>query len=211
METSHLISRWLQVQKHLLFLTYLRFRGYKNLAIKTGQSAKELQADQMAICRKSLSLIYWQCPWSQRRERIGKDKKWRGKSCQTAMETGSRDGNQWQIRWQGCKWQTLAQKKASCRKRHKRNSFYSLNQQRVTSSPTAREGRGERESKKSLRTRTTIQKSVNQGSSRGPGEKGLFIAIALLLSCWVMSDSLATPWTAAYQAPLSTAFPRQEC
>ena len=58
METSHLISRWLQVQKHLLFLMYLRFRGYKNLAIKTGQSAKELQADQMAICRKSLSLIY---------------------------------------------------------------------------------------------------------------------------------------------------------
>ena len=57
METSLLISPWLQVQKHLFFLTYLRFTGYKNLATKTGQSAKELQADQ-AICRKSLSLIY---------------------------------------------------------------------------------------------------------------------------------------------------------
>lgn len=58
METSLLISPWLQVQKHLFFLTYLRFRGYKNLATKTGQGAKELQADQMAICRKSLSVIY---------------------------------------------------------------------------------------------------------------------------------------------------------
>ena len=57
METSLLISPWLQVQKHLFFLTYLRFTGYKILATKTGQSAKELQADQ-AICRKSLSLIY---------------------------------------------------------------------------------------------------------------------------------------------------------
>ena len=151
--------------------------------------------------------------WAQRRrERIGKDKKWRGKSCQTAMETGgrSRDGKQWQVRWQGCKWQTLAQKKASYRKRHKWNAFYSLSQQSVTSSPTAWEGRGERESRKSLRTRTSIQKPVNQGSSRRPAEKGLFMARALLLSCKVVSDSFATPWTVVRWVPLSMGSLRQE-
>ena len=32
----------------------------------------------------------------------------------------------------------------------------------------------------------------------------------LLFSCWIMSDSLGTPWTVAPQAPLSMGFPRQE-
>ena len=32
----------------------------------------------------------------------------------------------------------------------------------------------------------------------------------LLFSNWVVSDSIATPWTVAHQAPLSTGFPRQE-
>ena len=32
----------------------------------------------------------------------------------------------------------------------------------------------------------------------------------LLLSCWVMSYSFATPWTVACQAPLSIGCPRQE-
>ena len=39
----------------------------------------------------------------------------------------------------------------------------------------------------------------------------LFIRISsfLLFSCWVMSDSFATPWTVAYQAPLSVRFSKQ--
>ena len=32
----------------------------------------------------------------------------------------------------------------------------------------------------------------------------------LLFSHYIMSDSFATPWTIAYQAPLSMGFPRQE-
>ena len=32
-----------------------------------------------------------------------------------------------------------------------------------------------------------------------------------LFSCQVMSDSFATPWTVAHQAPLSMGFSRQEC
>ena len=32
----------------------------------------------------------------------------------------------------------------------------------------------------------------------------------LLFSCYVMSDSLVTPWTVDHQAPLSMGFPRQE-
>ena len=36
------------------------------------------------------------------------------------------------------------------------------------------------------------------------------IYIWLLFSCKVMSDSFATPWTVACQAPLSMVFPRQE-
>ena len=32
----------------------------------------------------------------------------------------------------------------------------------------------------------------------------------LLFSCKVVSDSFATPWTVAHQAPLSIGFPRQE-
>ena len=31
-----------------------------------------------------------------------------------------------------------------------------------------------------------------------------------LLSCYVVSNSLATPWTVAHQDPLSVGFPRQE-
>ena len=34
--------------------------------------------------------------------------------------------------------------------------------------------------------------------------------LLLLFSCWVMSDPLVTPSTAARQAPLSVGFPRQE-
>ena len=34
--------------------------------------------------------------------------------------------------------------------------------------------------------------------------------LLLLFSHYVMSDSFATPWTIAYQAPLSMGFPRQE-
>ena len=36
------------------------------------------------------------------------------------------------------------------------------------------------------------------------------VALLLLLSCYVVSDSFATPWTAACQAPLSMGFPGQE-
>ena len=35
--------------------------------------------------------------------------------------------------------------------------------------------------------------------------------LLLLFGHYVMSDSFATPWTIAYQAPLSMGFPRQEC
>ena len=35
-----------------------------------------------------------------------------------------------------------------------------------------------------------------------------FHVILSLFSCPVMSDSFAAPWTVAYQAPLSMAFPR---
>ena len=35
-------------------------------------------------------------------------------------------------------------------------------------------------------------------------------SLLLLFSHWVMSDSFATPWTVAHQAPLSIEFPRQE-
>ena len=34
--------------------------------------------------------------------------------------------------------------------------------------------------------------------------------LLLLFSCQVMSNSFATPWTVACQAPLSMGFPRQE-
>ena len=34
--------------------------------------------------------------------------------------------------------------------------------------------------------------------------------LLLLFSHYVMSESFATPWTIAYQAPLSMGFPRQE-
>ena len=40
-----------------------------------------------------------------------------------------------------------------------------------------------------------------------PNNLGRFL---LLFSCSVMSDSFATPWTVAHQAPLSMTFPRQE-
>ena len=36
------------------------------------------------------------------------------------------------------------------------------------------------------------------------------IDMPLLFSCLVASDSFATPWTVAHQAPLSTGFSRQE-
>ena len=45
-------------------------------------------------------------------------------------------------------------------------------------------------------------KSLN---SKLPG-----IPESLLFSCQVVSDSFATPWTAAHQAPLSMGFSRQE-
>ena len=38
----------------------------------------------------------------------------------------------------------------------------------------------------------------------------LFIVCARTLSPSVVSDSFATPWTVAHQAPLSMEFPRQE-
>ena len=38
----------------------------------------------------------------------------------------------------------------------------------------------------------------------------LFYFILLLLLCSVVSNSFATPWTVACQAPLSVGFPRQE-
>ena len=34
--------------------------------------------------------------------------------------------------------------------------------------------------------------------------------LLLLFSCQIMSNSFATPWTVACQAPLSMGFPRQE-
>ena len=34
--------------------------------------------------------------------------------------------------------------------------------------------------------------------------------LLLLFSCWVVSDSFATPWTVAHQSPLSMRFPRQD-
>ena len=35
------------------------------------------------------------------------------------------------------------------------------------------------------------------------------VALLLLLSCYVVSDSFATPWTAAYQTPLFMGFLKQ--
>ena len=34
--------------------------------------------------------------------------------------------------------------------------------------------------------------------------------VRLLFSCYVVSDSLVTPWTVAHKAPLSMGFPKQE-
>ena len=34
--------------------------------------------------------------------------------------------------------------------------------------------------------------------------------VAVIVSCSVLFDSFATPWTIAHQAPLSMGFPRQE-
>ena len=39
---------------------------------------------------------------------------------------------------------------------------------------------------------------------------GLQSMLSLLFSCQVMSNSFATPWTAAHQVPLSMRFPRQQ-
>ena len=38
----------------------------------------------------------------------------------------------------------------------------------------------------------------------------IIVLLLLLSSCWVESNSFVTPWTVAYQAPLSMRFPRQE-
>ena len=45
---------------------------------------------------------------------------------------------------------------------------------------------------------------------RVAGSRSRPLGANLLISCSVVSDSFATPWTVALQAPLSMGYPRQE-
>ena len=86
-------------------------------------------------------------------------------------------------------------------KRQKRNSFYSLNQQRVTSSPTALEGRGETESKRCLRTCTSTQKPAS------PGEKGLSTVQSYVAANYINQLHVPTPYICTAQ---NTNIPKHE-
>ena len=48
-------------------------------------------------------------------------------------------------------------------------------------------------------------------TSLPPGSHHSASVLLLLFNCWVVSDSFATPWTVACQAPLTMGFSRQEC
>ena len=55
------------------------------------------------------------------------------------------------------------------------------------------------------------QSRILQDAVGSPGSlRSSWVYTLLLFSCQVLSDSFATPWTVAHQAPLSMGFPSQE-
>ena len=54
------------------------------------------------------------------------------------------------------------------------------------------------------------QKNKQRQEWKRQGRKGFYWCLVSQHSCSVISNSLATPWTVAHQAPLSMGYPRQE-